>query len=146
MPAANKQVVQRFYDEVVNRGDLEALEELMATDYVEHGNPSGSGIDGFKRFFVGLGQAFPDLRITVEELIAEGDRVVARVTVRATHQGTLMGNIAATGREVVFGGVDIFELAEGKIVGRWNQRDLLGLLQQLGAVPGGDAQPDAADR
>lgn len=140
----NKAIVQRFYDEVVNQGNLALLGELMAPGYIEHGNPAGSGIDGFERFFIGLGEAFPDLRITVEDLIAVGDRVVARVTVQATHQGTFMGTIAPTGRQVTFGGVDIFELAEGRIVGRWNHRDLLGLLQQLGAIPEPETGPRRA--
>ncbi|MBX3056832.1 MAG: ester cyclase [Anaerolineae bacterium] len=130
----NKSIVERFYSEVVNGGNLALANELMAHDYIEHGNPAGSGIEGFKQFVSGLASAFPDLRITIEELIAEGDKVVARVTVRATHKGTFMGSIPPTGKEVTFTGVDIFQIGDSKIIGRWNQRDLLGLLRQLGVA------------
>jgi steroid delta-isomerase-like uncharacterized protein len=131
----NKAIVERFYHEVVNDGNLAVADELMAHDFVEHTNPAGSGITGFKQFVSGLAMAFPDLHITIEDMVAEGDKVVVRVTVRATHKGTFMGSIAATGKEVTFTGVDIFQISDGKIIGRWNQRDLLGLLQQLGAMP-----------
>lgn len=134
MSTENKAIVQRFYHEVVNQGNLALADELMASDFVEHGNPAGSGIEGFRKFVAGLGAAFPDLQITIEELIAEGDKVVARVTVRATHKGTFMGNILPTGKEVAFTGIDIFQIADHKIVGRWNLRDLLGLVRQLGVV------------
>lgn len=131
---ANKTVVARFYHEVVNGGNLALADELMAHDFIEHGNPAGSGIEGFKQFVSGLAAAFPDLRITIEDMIAEGDKVVARVTVRATHKGTFMRSIRPTGKEVTFTGVDIFQIGDGKIIGRWNQRDLLGLLRQLGVA------------
>lgn len=87
---------------------------------------------GFKQFVSRLATAFPDLHITIEDMISEVDKVVARVTVRATHKGTFMGSIPPTGKEVIFTGVDIFQISGGKIIGRWNQRDLLGLMQQLG--------------
>jgi steroid delta-isomerase-like uncharacterized protein len=134
MKGENKAIVQRFYDEVVNQGDLSVADELLRASYVEHGNPERSGLDGFKRFAEGLVEAFPDLKVHVAELIAEGDRVVARVTVTGTHRGTFMGTIAATGRSFTMGGVDIFEIEEGQIAGRWNQRDLLGLMLQLSVV------------
>ncbi len=138
MSSENKAIVQRFYNELVNQGNIDMVNELMAGDYVEHGNPDGSGTEGFRKFFKGLAAAFPDLKITIEDLIAEGDKVVARVTVRATHRGTFMGSIPPTGKEVNFAGIDIFQLANGKIIGRWNQRDLLELMRQLGVfnLPG----------
>lgn len=134
MTIENKAVVERFYREVVNQKDLDILHEVMAEDYTEHGNPDGSGIEGFKRFVQGLSAAFPDLTITVEDLIAEADKVVARVTVEATHAGVFMGSVEPTGRHVTFSGVDVFHIEDGKIVGRWNLRDLLGLLRQLGVT------------
>lgn len=133
MTSENKALVQRFYQEVVNGGNLVLADRLLAPDFTEHFNPGGSGIEGFKQFVTRLGVAFPDLNITIEDLIAEGDKVVARVTVRATHLGTFMGRFPATGKSVTFTGIDIFQIAAGKIVGRWNQRDLLGLVEQLGA-------------
>lgn len=130
-----KELVHRFYDEVVNQGNIALLDELMAPDYVEYGNPTGSGSNGFKQFAAGLVAAFPDLNVTVEDIMANGNKVVARVTVRGTHLGTFMGNIPATGRKVVFTGIDIFEITDARIAARWNQRDLLGLVRQLGAFP-----------
>ena len=137
MSDQNKTLVKRFYNELVNQGNLGLVDELMSGDYVEHGNPSNSGIEGFRNFAKKLVAAFPDLQVTIEDLIAEGDKVVARVVVRGTHLGTLMGTIHPTGRQVTFSGVDIFQINDGKIIGRWNQRDLLGLMRQLDA----DNQP-----
>jgi steroid delta-isomerase-like uncharacterized protein len=134
MSTGNKAIVTRFYHEVVNQGNLALADELMDHGYIEHGNQAASGLEGFKQFIANLAGAFPDLQITIEDLIAEGDKVVARVTVRATHLGTFMGDIPPSGVEVTFPGIDIFQIKDDKIVGRWNQRDLLGLMQQIGAV------------
>ncbi|MBE0411210.1 MAG: ester cyclase [Anaerolineales bacterium] len=133
MSEQNKNLVKRFYNELVNGGNIELIEELLSPNYQEHLNPRGSGWDGFKQFAATLKTAFPDLQVTVEDLIAEGDRVVARVIVNATHAGNFMGSIAPTGRHVSFTGVDIFRIEDCMIIARWNHRDLLGLLRQLGA-------------
>ena len=134
MSTDNKALVKRFYHEVVNQGNLALAAELMEHDYIEHGNPAASGLEGFTQFVTNLAGAFPDLQITIEDLIAEGDKVVARVSVQATHLGTFMGSIPPSGVEVTFTGIDIFQIKDSKIVGRWNHRDLLGLMQQIGAV------------
>jgi steroid delta-isomerase-like uncharacterized protein len=128
----NKAIVRRFYTEVANQGNLGLADELMAPDYAEHWSPASSGIAGFRQFAMGLAVAFPDLQVTVEDLIAEGNRVAARVTVRATHKGAFAG-LAPTGRQVSFEGIDIFEIEGARIVGRWNLRNLLSLMEQLGA-------------
>jgi steroid delta-isomerase-like uncharacterized protein len=133
MSAENKALVRRFYAEIVNKGDMTLADELMAQDYIEHGNPAGSGLDGFKKFVAMLAAAFPDLQVVIEDMIAEADKVVARVTVSGTHQGLLLGSIAPTGKHVTWTGIDIFQIAHGRIVGRWNQRDLLGLMRQIDA-------------
>ncbi len=78
--------------------------------------------------------AFPDLHTTFEDQIAEGDKVVARVTIRGTHQGEFQG-IPATGKEVAFGGILIDHYQDGKVVEHWVQMDMMGLMQQLGAIP-----------
>lgn len=136
MSAEHKTIVRRFFEEAVNKGNLTVVDELIAQNYLEHEGPVGQppGLEGFKQFVSMITTAFPDLQVTIEDLIAEGDKVVARVTVRGTHRGTLMGRIAPTGKSVTWTGIDIFQIADGQIVGRWNQRDLLGLLQQLGAI------------
>jgi len=133
-----KATVRRFYEEVVGRGSTAAAEELLSADLLDHGVPPMflPGRAGFLQFAASLKTAFPDLRVTVEDLIAEGDQVAARVSVRGTHKGVLLGRLAATGRSATWAGIDIFRLVDGKIVERWNVRDLLSLLQQLGVDVG----------
>ncbi|MBI4328288.1 MAG: ester cyclase [Chloroflexi bacterium] len=138
MADTNTAIVRRFFSDVVNRRDFAVAERIMTQDFVDHPPPPAgtpSGREGFKQFASMLVGAFPDLQITVEDLIEEGDKVAARVTVRGTHKGLFMGQIAATGKRFEMSGVDIFRIAGGKIVERWNYRDLLGLMQQLGAIP-----------
>lgn len=127
-------VVRRFYAEVVNQGSEAAAGELLSPDMLDHGVPEGfpPGRAGFLRFAGMLRSAFPDLQVSVDDLIVEGDRVAARVTVRGTHQGVLLGRLPATGRSAVWTGIDIFKIAGGRIVERWNERNLLSLLRQLG--------------
>lgn len=133
-----KTIVRRFYEEVVNHGNMAAADDLLSADLLDHGVPSGfpHGRAGFLQFATSLKVAFPDLRVTVEDLIAEGDQVAARVSVQGTHKGMLLGRLAATGRSAIWTGIDIFRLAGGKIVERWNERDLLSLLEQLGVDVG----------
>lgn len=132
----SKALVRRFYEDVINKGDMGLAEELLAPDYKEYpGVPGGSGLTGFKQFVAMVSTAFPDIRVTVEDLIAEEDKVVARVTVSGTHRGVLLGSIQPTDRHATWTGIDIIRVAGGKIVERWNQRDLLGLMQQLGVIP-----------
>lgn len=131
----NKAIVRRFYEEVVNKGNLFAADELIAEDFYDHsGSGSSQGRQAFKQFATMLTSAFPDLHLTVEDMIAEQDKVVARVIVRGTHKGTLFGKIPPTERAVTFTGVDIIRIEDGKIAERWNHRDILGLLQQLGVI------------
>ena len=138
MSLENREIVREFYRQVVNGGNLGMLANFLSPDYIEHYNPAASGHEGFTHFFLQLSSAFPDLRISIDDLISEGDKVAARVTVRATHQGVFMGSLQPTGRKVVFSGIDIFQLRAGKITARWNLRDIFGLVQQLGVsrLPG----------
>ena len=109
----------------------------MAPGFVDHNAPPGAtpGIEGFKQFISMLGNAFTDIRVEVEDLIAGEHKVAARVTVSGTHTGTLLGKIPATGKHAVWTGIDIFSIADGKIQERWSERSLLSLMQQLGVVP-----------
>jgi len=116
----NKELVVRLIDEVWNAGELRRLPELWE-------GPSRDEAYSMHKILTG---AFPDLRIDIEDLIAEGDKVVARMTFRGTHQGPFRG-IAPTGRQVRFTAIRVYRIAHGKIVGSWANHDALGLLGQL---------------
>jgi len=135
MSEQNKAIARRTY-ELFNAHNLDALDEVVAPNIVDR-NPSpgqAPGLEGVKQFFSMLYTAFPDFHITVEDLIAEGDKVVARVRVNSTHQGEFMG-IPPTGKPVTQTGIDILRLAGGKAVERWGEFDTFGLMQQLGVIP-----------
>ena len=133
---ANKASVRRFYDEVFNKKNRAAIGEFIAPNHVDHAAHPGlpSGIEGVKQTLTMYLIAFPDLHFTVEDLIAEGDKVVARLTTRGTQQGVFMG-IPPTGKRVTVTAIDINRIVGDKSVEHWLEMDTLGLLQQLGAVP-----------
>jgi steroid delta-isomerase-like uncharacterized protein len=131
----NKAVARRFYEDVWNQHDVDALDELTVTDAVDHDPMPGQvpGREGWKQQFAMMLTAFPDLHFTVDVVVAEGDKVASRLTVNATHSGEFMG-LPPTGKQGSITGVDIFRIAGGKVVERWGNYDLLGLMQQIGAV------------
>ena len=135
MSEENKAFVRRFYDEVMNNGNLSALDQAVAANHIDHTAPPGvpQGIEGAKLWFRMLRQAFPDSRVMIDELLADGDKVIARVTMTATHKGEFMG-VPATGKPVKIEGIDIIRVSGGKAVEHWGQFDNLGMLQQLGVV------------
>jgi steroid delta-isomerase-like uncharacterized protein len=133
----NKAMDRRVYEEVWNGGNLAVIDELVAANYVDHDQePPGAleGVEGLKQSVTMYRTAFPDVHFTVEDQIAEGDRVVTRWTARGTHQGAFMG-IPPTGKQAMVTGISITRVASGKVVEGWTNFDALGLLQQLGAVP-----------
>jgi steroid delta-isomerase-like uncharacterized protein len=135
---ANCALVRRFIDEVFNAGNFDAVEEILAPDYVHHDPTTqefGSGMEGFKRLISYYRDAFPDLEITFDEQFAAGDRVVDRWTGRGTHEGELMG-VPATGRAVTSSGISIHRIADGRLAETWNIYDAVGTLRQLGAISG----------
>ena len=134
----NKAIARRVFEEGWNQGKLDVIDEIVTSDYLLR-DPSMPedirGPEGFKQFITMYRAAFPDIHFTVEDQIAEGDKVVTRWTGTGTHQGELMG-IAATGiRGRGVTGVTIDRMAGGKAVESWNAWDVLGMLQQLGVVP-----------
>ena len=132
----NKTIAQRFNDDVWDRGDEAALEELLDPNFVDHDALPGQSPDreGHRQILAAFHSAFPDLNVTTEDIVAEGDKVVSRWTARGTHRGELMG-IAPTGNGVTIKGIDVLRIAEGRIVERWAQFNDLEVMQQLGAVP-----------
>ena len=133
----NKAIVRRVNDEVWSKGHLDVIDELIADDFVATivGAPEQiRGPQGFREFVVMYRTAFPDLRITVDEQIVEGETVVTRWTATGTNEGELMG-IPATGKQATTAGININRISGGKLVEGWGLFDQLGLLQQIGAVP-----------
>jgi steroid delta-isomerase-like uncharacterized protein len=135
-PEENKAVVRRFVEEVFNQGNLAAVDQFLAAEYRDANALPGQepGSEGAKRAFSLYQEVFPDLRYTIEEMIAEGDTVVTRVTFRGTHRGAFLG-IPPTNRQVSIPAVHITRLVEGTIKEHWSLMDDLGLMQQLGVVP-----------
>ncbi len=141
MSEENKEKVRRFVEEVFNEGNLGVADELFASDYVLHDPTTPEevrGPEGIKQFVQMYRSAFPDGHITVEDQIAEGDKVVTRFRGRGTHQGELMG-IPPSGNQVEVPGITISRMSGGKIAEDWTNYDTLGLMQQIGAVPSPEA-------
>jgi steroid delta-isomerase-like uncharacterized protein len=136
MSAANKELSLRF-TELFSTGDEALARQILSPDVVFHGTSGDGelrGIDAMLAFVAGYRRAFPDARSTVEDQVAEGDRVVARWRASGTHDGEL-GPMPATGRQFAIDGVTIERIADGKLVEVWVARDELGLLRQLGGLP-----------
>ena len=131
-------LIKRFYEEVIGGGDLGLVDELTADDFVDHeeglpGQPSGK--EGVKFFVNGMREAFPDIRTkTIEPTMADGNLEAAHVVLTGTHRGELMG-VAATDRTVEIESIDIIRVEEGKVAEHWGITDVMGLMQQLGALP-----------
>jgi len=137
MSEENKAIIRRFFEEFVNKGDESVVDELIGEDIIDHDpqDPNTSpGPEGVKQLFAGRRLAFPDLRVRVEDLVAEGDKVVHRSTITGTHNGEFMG-IPATGKSISNGAIAIFRIEDSKIVERWGEMDAMGMMQQLGVVP-----------
>jgi predicted SnoaL-like aldol condensation-catalyzing enzyme len=137
MSEGNKTNVRRLFEEVWNKGYLPVADELIAPNYAHH-DPStpdfGRGPESEKKRATLYRNAFPDVRLMIDDLVAEGETVVARWSCNGTHKGELNG-IAPTGRQFTITGVSIVRFANNRMVEGWVNWDALGLMQQLGAVP-----------
>jgi steroid delta-isomerase-like uncharacterized protein len=132
----NKALVRRFVEEVQCQHNLAVLDELYSPNFVDHsGMANLPGLEGVRQFFTMMFAAFPDMRFTIQQQIAEGDKVLTHKTLHATQLGPFMG-IPATGKVVTVDVMDIYTVTDGKIAEHWTVSDMLGLLQQLGVVPG----------
>jgi len=138
MTTANKELVQRWFDDVWNRSWTESIDELFAADGLAHGLSEGKdvplkGAADFKVFHRKFKDAFPDLTVDVVDMVAEGDKVAARCAVKGKHEGDSLG-IAATKAPVDFEGITIVRIKEGKIVEAWNHFDFARMYRQLGTL------------
>jgi steroid delta-isomerase-like uncharacterized protein len=132
----NKAVVRRFFEELLSTDNLALADKILSPDFRFYfaGSPDPMDLERYKDFLAARRAAFPDRRFAVEDMIAEGDKVSARFTMRGTHNGELRG-IAPSGREVTMSGIDIIRLKEGKMVEDRVEVDQLGMMQQLGVIP-----------
>jgi steroid delta-isomerase-like uncharacterized protein len=137
---SNKEAFRRLID-VVNTGDAElvsnTIDEVIATDArIPTPVPDATGAEAIKELFRRLRQAFPDLHITIEDMIAEGDKVVCRDTVTRTHKGDFMG-LPPTGRSIAYDEIFIARFVDGRVVEAWGVVDVMSQMRQLGVVPAG---------
>lgn len=132
----NKVTIRRFVEEFKNRANHGIVDTLFAPNFVHHFPDSRlpHGREGMKLLGRSVVVAFPDVHATIEDMVAEGDRVVERTTARATHKGVFNG-IPATGKKVVWTETHVYRLENGKVVEYWPQIDMLALLMQIGAIP-----------
>jgi predicted ester cyclase len=130
----NEAIVRRTWEELFNKGNLAAADELIAANFMNHAAPGAPpGPASFKQLVTFYRSAFPDAQFTIEDILADGDKVVMRNTFSGTHRGPFMG-IAPTGRRVSQEQIHIVRVASGQVVEHWAVRDDLSLLQQLGIV------------
>ena len=137
MSEVNKTIVRRLFEEVWNKGNLSVADELFTRNCAHHDASSpdfGRSPESEKKRATLYRTAFPDLRLTIEDIIAEGETVIARWSCRGTHKGDLSG-IAPTGKQVTISGVSIARFSGSKMAEGWINWDALGLMQQLGVVP-----------
>ena len=138
MSEENKALVRRWFEEVWNKGNEAAIEEMFASDGVAHGladepEKAMRGPQDYKPFYLKFRSAFPEIEVVVEDMVAEGDKVAARCRVRGKHQSDSLG-FAATGRSMEFTGITIVRIQKGKIVEAWNNFDFMTMFKQLGAL------------
>ncbi len=136
----NKALIKRWFDEVWNNGRVDLIDEFRASDAVaaglEEGTTHSHGKGPFEALYGNLRAAFPDLRLSIEDLIAEGDSVAIRLTATGTHTGNAFG-VRPTGKSVAFSGIIMARIVGGKIAQAWNSLDQMALLRQIGALPNG---------
>jgi predicted ester cyclase len=132
---ANKLLVRRYLEEVVNTGDVSRIAEFISPDYLDTHDPTGEsgGLDGARRHLLGVRETYPDLRVTVEQQLAEGEWVVTRITARGTHRGEWLG-MRPTGKAVEITGVNIDRVVGARIVEHGGAANLLGPLLAIGAI------------
>ena len=130
----NKAIVRRYLQQVFNEHRADLFEEFLVEKYQIHGASIAPGREAAKEWYATIGAAFPDMQLTIEDMIAEGDKVVVQGDFSGTHQGEMFG-IPATGKRVIQTSIFIFRLVKGEIVEGWYATSDLDLMRQLGALP-----------
>jgi steroid delta-isomerase-like uncharacterized protein len=133
---ANKAFVRRWFD-ALNAGDSQVIDDLFSPSFIYYLPGGKSQLEGsapFKQFIIGFHAAFPDLYYTIEDMLAEGDRVIVRWTSRGTNTGSSMG-LPPSNKAVTITGINIYHIADSRFVEQWTEFDHLGMLQQMGVVP-----------
>ena len=130
----NKEFLQAFNEDFWNKHNIAAFDKYFSKDYMYHSADGDMNAGQYKGLCQAFFSAFPDLHITADYLVAEGDKVVKVWTAHSTHKGELMG-IPATGKQIVVTGIEMFRIADGKIAELWACMDNLGMFQQLGVIP-----------
>jgi steroid delta-isomerase-like uncharacterized protein len=140
----NKALIRRFVDEVQSGGNIDLVDEICSPEFVNHSAPPRIPADreGIKIVTAMFRRAFPDSYFTVEDMVAEGDKVATRKTFHGTHGGEFMG-IPPSGRSVSMGLIDIVRISDGRVVEHWSMGDTLGMMQQLGVIPSGEPSEEA---
>jgi steroid delta-isomerase-like uncharacterized protein len=138
MTSQNDTIQHRWFEEVWNKGRAEAIDDMLDPNVIGHGlvDPSGNevrGVEAFKSFYESFRRAFPDIQVTVEDTVTEGNKVVGRCTVRGTHTGEGSG-VGPTNRPVECTGMCMARVEDGRIVESWNSFDFLTMMQQIGVV------------
>jgi steroid delta-isomerase-like uncharacterized protein len=133
----NTDLAHRFYEDVMVGGDLDALDQILTSDFVDHEEgPPGTpdGIEGVKFFVSMFREAFPDIQVSIDDVMEDGDRVAVRATMTGTHDGELMG-VPPSGNRVRLEMIDIVRVEDGRCAEHWGAADNLSLMQQIGAIP-----------
>ena len=133
----NKTIVRRWNEEVWNKGDLAAIDELFATDFVFNYPPPGAAPnrEGYKQFITRNFATWADIHCTIEDMVAEGDKIAVRWTWNGTHKGEFeLVGLAPTGKQVIMTGISVIHIVGGKITREWTEQDMLGMMQQLGVI------------
>jgi steroid delta-isomerase-like uncharacterized protein len=148
MAQENSALIRRWFEEVWNNGRMAAIDEMASPDVVGHGQAQHDTVIGREQFRTFAGEfrrAFPDLKVKIDHIVEQGDKVAARWTATMTHQGEFLG-FAPTGKKATITGTSIQRFSDGKIVEGWDNWDQLGLLVQIGAVPAAHFVPPAERR
>ena len=132
MSEKNKTLARRFYDEILNSRKMDVAGEILSPEYIDH-SAAAPGLENFKAYLAKITSVFPDIKVTIEDLLADDDKVAVRLTVRGTQLGSFRG-FPPTSKQATWTGMDIIHISAGRIIERWSERDFLDMLLQLGHV------------